>query len=172
VTLPAGEIFSALPSGTIDAAEFVGPFSDAPARPAPGGEELLLPGRAGAVLGGGDRHQHGTLERPAGRPEGRGALAALSLHEETTTEYDTRHPIALQELVTRHGVTVREVPRELLTVFGNTAGEMLAEFRRPPGPAGEADRRQLRRVPRPQPSLHAPELRRLFDARALPIRWG
>jgi TRAP-type mannitol/chloroaromatic compound transport system substrate-binding protein len=30
VTLPAGEIFSAMQSGTIDAAEFLGPFSDAP----------------------------------------------------------------------------------------------------------------------------------------------
>ena len=99
-------------------------------------------------------------------------FAALSLHEETATEYDTRHPIALQELVTRHGVTVREVPRDLLTVFGNTAGEMLAEFRAHQDPMvkGIADSYAAFRA-RSQAYMRQ-SYGAMFDARALPIRWG
>ena len=99
-------------------------------------------------------------------------IAAMSLHEETTSEYDVRHPMALAELVARHGVTVREAPRDLLIAFGNTAGEMLAEFRAHQDPL----------VKRIADSYAAFRLRSAaymlqsyagnFNARALPIRWG
>ena len=43
VTIPAGEIVSALKSGAIDASEWVGPWPDICARARQGGRLLLLP---------------------------------------------------------------------------------------------------------------------------------
>ncbi|MCW8084360.1 TRAP transporter substrate-binding protein [Sabulicella glaciei] len=129
VTLPAGEIFSALQSGTIDAAEFVGPFSDLPLGLHQVAKNYYYPG----VQEPSSAEEIGiNMARWNALPDDLKTvvrIAALSLHEETTTEYDTRHPIALQELVSRHGVTVREVPRELLQVFASTAADMMAEYR-------------------------------------------
>jgi len=172
VTLPAGEIFSALQSGTIDAAEFVGPFSDAPLGLHQVAKNYYFPG----VQEPSSAEEIGiNMAKWTALPDDLKAVvrfAALSLHEETATEYDTRHPIALQELVTRHGVTVREVPRDLLTVFGNTAGEMLAEFRAHQDPMvkGIADSYAAFRA-RSQAYMRQ-SYGAMFDARALPIRWG
>ncbi|WP_207536625.1 TRAP transporter substrate-binding protein [Sabulicella rubraurantiaca] len=129
VTLPAGEIFSALQSGTIDAAEFVGPFSDLPLGLHQVAKNYYYPGvqePSSAEEIGINMARWNALSDEL---KAIVRIAAMSLHEETTTEYDTRHPIALQELVSRHGVTVREVPRELLQVFANTAADMMAEYR-------------------------------------------
>jgi TRAP-type mannitol/chloroaromatic compound transport system substrate-binding protein len=129
VTLPAGEIFAALQSGTIDAAEFLGPFSDLPLGLHQVAKNYYFPG----VQEPSSAEEIGiNMARWNALPDDLKnvvRIAAMSLHEETTTEYDTRHPIALQELVTRHGVIVREVPRELVQVFGSTAADMMAEFR-------------------------------------------
>jgi TRAP-type mannitol/chloroaromatic compound transport system substrate-binding protein len=172
VTLPAGEIFSALQSGAIDAAEFVGPFSDAPLGLHQVAKNYYFPG----VQEPSSAEEIGiNMARWNALPDDLKTvvrLAAMSLHEETTTEYDTRHPVALQELVSRHGVIVREVPRELLTVFGNTAGEMLAEFRAHQDPLVKqiADSYAVYRV-RSQAYMRQ-SYGAMFDARALPIRWG
>ena len=172
VTLPAGEIFAALQSGTIDAAEFVGPFSDAPLGLHQVAKNYYFPG----VQEPSSAEEIGiNMAKWNALPDDLKTivrLSAMSLHEETATEYDTRHPIALQELVTRHGVTVREVPRDLLTVFGNTAGEMLAEFRAHPDPTVKqiADSYVAFRT-RSQAYMRQ-SYGAMFDARALPIRWG
>ena len=78
----------------------------------------------------------------------------------------------MQELVTRHGVTVREVPRDLLVVFGNTAGEMLAEFRSHQDPLVKqiADSYAAYRA-RSQTYMRQ-SYGAMFDGRALPNRWG
>jgi len=96
----------------------------------------------------------------------------LSLHEETTSEYDVRHPIALADLVARHQVVVREAPRDLLIAFGNTAGEMLAEFRNHQDPlvkriADSYAAFRVRSAAYMQQSYAAN-----FNSRTLPIRWG
>ena len=129
VTLPAGEIFSALQSGTIDAAEFVGPFSDLPLGLHQVAKNYYYPGvqePSSAEEIGINMARWNALSDELKTIV---RIAAMSLHEETTTEYDTRHPIALAELVSRHGVTVREVPAPLLQVFANTAADMMAEYR-------------------------------------------
>ena len=45
--IPGGDIYPALEKGTIDAAEWVGPYDDEKARPVQGREVLLLPGLVG-----------------------------------------------------------------------------------------------------------------------------
>lgn len=129
VTLPAGEIFSALQAGTIDAAEFVGPFSDAPLGLHQVAKNYYYPG----VQEPSSAEEIGiNMARWNALPDDLKTavrFACQSVAEEITTEYDVRHPIALAELVSRHQVVPREVPRELVEVFGRTAQEMLGEFR-------------------------------------------
>lgn len=129
VTLPAGEIFSAMQSGTIDAAEFLGPFSDAPLGLHQVAKNYYYPG----VQEPSSAEEIGiNLGRWNALPdELKNAVrfACQSVAEEITTEYDARHPVALAELVSRHQVVPREAPRELLAAFARVASEMVAEYR-------------------------------------------
>jgi TRAP-type mannitol/chloroaromatic compound transport system substrate-binding protein len=129
VSLPAGEIFSALSSGTVDAAEFVGPFSDAPLGLHQVAKNYYFPG----IQEPSSAEEIGiNMARWNALPDDLKTavrFACMSVAEEITTEYDVRHPIALAELVSRHQVVPREVPRDLIEVFGRTAQDMLAEFR-------------------------------------------
>jgi hypothetical protein len=74
----------------------------------------------------------------------RRALRLPVVAEEITTEYDANHPRALAELVSRHGVTVREVPRDVLIALRQLRRRDPGRVPRPPGPDGQAHRRQLR----------------------------
>jgi len=172
VSLPAGEIFAALQSGTIDAAEFLVPFSDAPLGLHQVAKNYYYPGvqePSSAEEIGINMARWNALSDDLKNVV---KYATMSLSEETTTEYDVRHPIALQELVTRHQVIVREAPRDLLIAFGNTAGEMLAELRAHQDPL-------VKRIADSYATFRnrSAEYYRLsyaadFNSRTLPIRWG
>ncbi len=172
VNLPAGEIFSALQSGTIDAAEFLGPFSDAPLGLHQVAKNYYFPG----VQEPSSAEEIGiNMARWNALPDDLKAIvriAAMSLHEETTTEYDVRHPIALADLVARHGVTVREAPHDLLIAFGNTAGEMLAEFRNHQDPLVKRIADSYAAFRLRSASYMSQSYGANFNSRALPIRWG
>lgn len=170
VTLPAGEIFSALQSGTIDAAEFVGPFSDAPLGLHQVAKNYYFPG----VQEPSSAEEIGiNLAKWNALPDDLKnivAVAAKSLHEEITSEYDARHPIALAELVSRHGVMVREVPRDLLQVFAQTASEMLAEFRAHQDPAVKAIADSYATFRDRSQAYMLQSYGAIFNARALAVR--
>jgi TRAP-type mannitol/chloroaromatic compound transport system substrate-binding protein len=172
VTLPAGEIFAALQAGTIDAAEFVGPFSDAPLGLHQVAKNYYFPG----VQEPSSAEEIGiNMARWNALPDDLKAavrFACMSVAEETTTEYDARHPVALAQLVAQHQVVPREVPRDLLIAFGNSAGEMLAEFRAHSDPLVKriADSYAEFRV-RSQGYMMQSYAAN-FNARVLPIRWG
>ncbi len=172
VTLPAGEIFSALQSGTIDAAEFVGPFSDLPLGLHQVAKNYYYPG----VQEPSSAEEIGiNMARWNALPDDLKTvvrIAALSLHEETTTEYDTRHPIALAELVSRHGVTVREVPAPLLGVFANTAADMMAEFRAHADPQVKAIADSYAAYRERSQTYMMQSYGAIFNTRALAIRRG
>ena len=92
--------------------------------------------------------------------------------EEITTEYDVRHPIALAGLIANNQVVAREAPRDLLVAFGNSAGEMMAEFR------GHSDA-LVKRIADSYAEFRVRSQTYMmqsyagnFNARALPIRWG
>jgi TRAP-type mannitol/chloroaromatic compound transport system substrate-binding protein len=172
VTLPAGEIFAALQSGTIDAAEFLGPFSDAPLGLHQVAKNYYYPG----VQEPSSAEEIGiNLGRWNALPDDlKNAVrfACMSVAEEITTEYDARHPIALAELVARHQVVAREAPRDLLIAFGNIAGEMLAEYR-------QDQDMMVRRIAESYATFRNRSQAYMlqsyagnFNARQLPIRWG
>ncbi len=172
VNLPAGEIFAALQSGTIDAAEFLGPFSDAPLGLHQVAKNYYFPG----VQEPSSAEEIGiNMARWNALPEDLKNVvrfACMSLAEETTTEYDVRHPIALQELVTRHQVVVREAPRDLLIAFGNTAGQMLEELRNHQDPLVKRIADSYAAFRNRSAGYMAQSYGANFNARALPIRWG
>lgn len=129
VTLPAGQIFQALQSGTIDAAEFIGPWNDMTLGFHQVAKFFYHPGvqePSSAEEIGVNKAKYDAL------PDDLKAairFAAQASYMEGLTEYDYRHPIALKEAVDRHGVQVREAPRDLLIALGNAAGEVLKELR-------------------------------------------
>jgi TRAP-type mannitol/chloroaromatic compound transport system substrate-binding protein len=172
VNLPAGEIFAALQSGTIDAAEFLGPFSDAPLGLHQVAKNYYFPG----VQEPSSAEEIGiNMARWNALPDDLKNIvrfATMSLSEETVTEYDVRHPIALQELVTRHGVTVREAPRDLLIAFGNTAGQMLEELRAHQDPLVKRIADSYAGFRNRSAAYMAQSYGANFNSRALPIRWG
>jgi TRAP-type mannitol/chloroaromatic compound transport system substrate-binding protein len=172
VTLPAGEIFAALQSGTIDAAEFLGPFSDAPLGLHQVAKNYYHPG----VQEPSSAEEIGiNMARWNALPDDLKTVVrfcAMSMHEETTTEYDTNHPRALAELVARHGVTVREAPRDMLIAFGNVAGQMLAEFRQHQDPLVKRIADSYAVFRNRSQAYMLQSYAGNFAARSLPISWG
>jgi TRAP-type mannitol/chloroaromatic compound transport system substrate-binding protein len=172
VTLPAGEIFAAMQAGTIDAAEFVGPFSDAPLGLHQVAKNYYFPG----VQEPSSAEEIGiNMARWNALPDDLKAavrFACMSVAEEITTEYDARHPVALAELVSRHGVTAREAPRDLLVALGNSAGEMMAEFRAHRDPLVKRVADSYAEFRNRSQAYMVQSYAGQMHARALPIRWG
>jgi TRAP-type mannitol/chloroaromatic compound transport system substrate-binding protein len=132
VTLPGGEIFPALQSGAIDAAEWIGPANDlalgfhqvAKFYYSPGYHE---PGAALQLMV--NRQKYEALPADLQRIV---RMAALAGHDDCMAEYNALNGPALQTLVQRHGVQLRSLPRDVLIACGNAANEVLTELREGP----------------------------------------
>ncbi|HET8725875.1 MAG TPA: TRAP transporter substrate-binding protein [Alphaproteobacteria bacterium] len=129
VNLPAGEIFPALQSGALDAAEFVGPYNDL----ALGFYQVAKnyywtgfnePGLATELTVNKQMYD----ELPADLQK-IVEYACQADYEQTTAEFMARNPQSLATLVNEHGVSVREFPEDIVVAAGNAAGEVLAELR-------------------------------------------
>ena len=128
VTLPGGEIFPALQSGAIDAAEWIGPYNDlalgfyqvckyyyAPGYHEPGPNlQLMINERAWNSL----TPELQAIVRTAAEAANRDMLA----------EYNARSGPALRSLVQDHGVIVRNLPENVLQACGEKANEVLNEI--------------------------------------------
>jgi len=128
VTLPGGEIFPALQSGAIDAAEWIGPYNDlalgfyqvckyyyAPGYHEPGPNlQLMINERAWNSL----TPELQAIVRTAAEAANRDMLA----------EYNARSGPALRSLVQDHGVIVRNLPESVLQACGEKANEVLNEI--------------------------------------------
>ncbi len=172
VTLPGGEIFQALQSGTIDAAEFVGPWTDAPLGFHQVAKNYYWPGVQEPSSAEECGVNKAAYDRLPDELKLAIRMACQSLHDEVVTEYDHRHAVALRELVARHGVVVRQAPRDLLIALGNAAGEVLQSLREDQDPL-------TRRIAEAYVAFRnqSAEYMRYsyagqFAARDLPIRWG
>ncbi len=124
--IPPGDIYPALEKGTIDAAEFVGPFDDeklgldrvAPFYYTPGWWET---GSQVSVITG--LKQWNALPAPY-----RAAITAASYeaHVWMQAQYDVHNPMALARLVKR-GVKLRAFPKDVLTASLMATREMMNE---------------------------------------------
>lgn len=129
VLLPGGEIFPALQSGAIDAAEWVGPYNDlafgfhqvakfyyGPGFHEPGaGLELIV-----------DKRKFDALPNDLKQII---AVAAQAGHDDVLAEFTMRSAEALNTLRTKHNIQMRRVSNELLIAFGSASGEVMAEER-------------------------------------------
>lgn len=128
VTTPVSEIFTALQSGTIDATEFIGPYTDLTLGLYKAAKYYYYPGW----------HEPGsTLECLLNQeafnklPEELKTVvstACQAINLELLAELTARNAFALQTLVNDHQVVLRHFPEEVVEVLRSHAGEMLAEL--------------------------------------------
>ena len=127
VTLPGGELFTALQTGVIDATEWVGPYNDLtfgfqqtakyyyyPGWHEPGSMlELLINKDAWDTL---PKHLQVIIE-----------TASKAVNQDILDEYTARNNKALRELVDVHGVELRRLPNDVIAEFKIIANEILEE---------------------------------------------
>ena len=128
VTLPPGETFAALQSGAIDSVEWVGPYADlalgfykiAKYYYWPGTSE---PSVAGQVMV--SKAKYDALSKDLQE------IIRVCCEMEYSTvlaEYFAKSVPALNDLVSKHGVQLRQVPRDVLVALGKATGEVVQEI--------------------------------------------
>ncbi len=125
--IPGGEIYTALEKGTIDAAEFVGPYDD---------EKLGLHKIAKFYHypsyweGGGQITMQVGAKAWEALPKEYQAifeLACAEAHTDMQAKYDSRNPAALKRLVGA-GVQLRPFPKDMADAVFKAASEVYAEL--------------------------------------------
>jgi TRAP-type mannitol/chloroaromatic compound transport system substrate-binding protein len=129
VQLAGGEIFPALQAGTIDAAEFIGPWSDAALGFHQAAKFYYWPGVQEPASA--EECVINKAKWDALSPELKQVVevACTATYAYSTTEYIVRNPVVLKNLVEKNGVQVRQAPEDVLIAAGNAAGEIMAELR-------------------------------------------
>ena len=127
--MAGGEIFQALQSGTLDAAEFVGPYNDL----ALGFHQVaknyyfpsfVEPGLATELVV--DRAKYEAL--PTDLQE-LVAFVCQAEYDQVASDFYANDPRALQTLVNDHGVTVRSFPDDILEAGAVAAKDLITELR-------------------------------------------
>ena len=123
VNIPAGEIFTSLQTGVIDAAEWVGPFNDLVLGFHQVAKYYYYPGwqEPGPNL-------EFTINQAAWDelPKDLQAMvrtAAEAVNNDVLAEYTARNNQALKELTEKHGVDVRRLPDDVLAELKRISGE-------------------------------------------------
>ena len=128
VTLPGGEIFQALQSGSIDASEWVGPYNDQAFGFFKAAKNYYWPGW----------HEPGTTLECIVNKKAYDALpsdlkaivkyASESASMDMYAEFTAKNATALTQLQTKHGVNVKSFPEAVLKELGRTSNEVLSEI--------------------------------------------
>jgi TRAP-type mannitol/chloroaromatic compound transport system substrate-binding protein len=116
------DMFQALQSGTIDAGEFIGPWSDSALGYYQVAKNYYWPGvgePSSAEECGINLEVYENLPDDLKQAVG---YACESLYNPVWTEYTTNHAIALRQLVEEQGVQVRKLPDDVIVALGNAAG--------------------------------------------------
>jgi TRAP-type mannitol/chloroaromatic compound transport system substrate-binding protein len=129
VQLAGGEIFPALQAGTIDAAEFIGPWTDSALGFHQAAKFYYWPGvqePASAEECVVNKEKWDALSTELKQVV---EVACMATYAYSTNEYIVRNPPALKNLVEKNGVQIRQAPQDVLIAAGNAAGEIMAELR-------------------------------------------
>jgi len=112
-SIPGGEIYSALEKGTIDAAEWIGPYDDQKLGFNKVAPNYYYPGwwEGGAQLDFFINHK--AWDALSAENKAIVEAAAALAHSEVQARYDARNPIALKELVAR-GTKLRPFSNEII----------------------------------------------------------
>ncbi|MDF1763059.1 MAG: TRAP transporter substrate-binding protein [Oleibacter sp.] len=127
VTLPGGEIFTSLQTGTIDATEWVGPYNDLAFGLYKVADYYYYPGW----------HEPGSMMEFIINKDAFNELpkdlqaivriAAKAVNDDMLAEYTTRNQGALVDLVEKHQVDVRPFPDDVLQKLHVLSDEVVAE---------------------------------------------
>ena len=127
--MAAGEIFQALQSGTLDAAEFVGPYNDL----ALGFHQVaknyymssfVEPGLATEAVVNKSKFK----ALPADLQE-IVRTACQAEYDQVASDFYANDPRALETLMTKHGVTIRQFPDDIVEAGAKAAAEVLTALR-------------------------------------------
>lgn len=137
LSLPGGEIYTALQTGTIDAAEFTGPANDlalgfyqaAPFVMYPGIHE---PGPVQEVVV--NKAKYDALEPTLQKIVD---VACQAAHEDMMAEYKWINSQASKTMVEKHGVKFLRLPDEVIAGLGKASGEVLTAERDKLDPLGQ-----------------------------------
>lgn len=128
VTLPGGELFTALQTGVIDATEWVGPYNDLTFGFQKVTKYYYYPGwhEPGSIL-------EFTVNRKAWDSLPADLQAILengmrAINQDMLDEYTAKNQQALEELVSQHGVKVAPLPEDVLRELQRVSAEVVAEI--------------------------------------------
>lgn len=123
------DMFQALQSGTIDAGEFIGPWSDAALGYYQIAKFYYWPGVGEPSSAEECAINKSVYDELPDDLKQAVKIACESLYNPVWTDYNTNHAKALKQLVDEHGVQVRTLPEDVMVALGNAAGEVIAELR-------------------------------------------
>lgn len=124
-----GEMFQALQSGTLDAGEFIGPWSDSAL-----GFYQIAKNYYYPCIGEPSSAEECGVNKDAydALPEDLKMVirvACQSLYDQVLTEYNTNNAKALELMVEKHGVLLKRLPDDVIVAIGNAAGEVIKDLR-------------------------------------------
>jgi len=127
VTLPGGEIFTALETGAIDATEWIGPYNDLAFGLYKAAKLYYYPGwhEPGTTLEA-MINQKAYDELPADLQEIL-MTCCTAVNELMLAEFTARNSEALQTLVNEHGVQLKRFPDQVLKRLRDLSNEIIAE---------------------------------------------
>lgn len=127
VTLPGGELFTALQTGSIDATEWVGPYNDLTFGLYKAADYYYYPGwhEPGAML-------EFIINKDAwdSLPPDLQAIvstATRAINADMLDEYTARNNAALKELVNKHGVQLRKLPDDVVAALRTASQQVIEE---------------------------------------------
>ena len=128
VTLPGGELFTALQTGVIDATEWVGPYNDLTFGFQQAAKYYYYPGW----------HEPGSMLELLINQDEWNALpknlkviietAAKAVNQDILDEYTARNNKALTELIDKHNVDLRKLPDSVLRELKKITEEVMKDF--------------------------------------------
>lgn len=129
VNLPAGEIFQALQTGALDAAEFVGPFNDLALGFHQVCKEYYMPsftepGLATELVV--NKSEFAKLPKDLQKIV---EIACQAEYDQVASDFYANDPIALKQLVEKHGVNIRSFPDDILAAGAKAAMDIMTELR-------------------------------------------
>ncbi|MYH14269.1 MAG: TRAP transporter substrate-binding protein [Gammaproteobacteria bacterium] len=127
VTIPGGEVFTALQTGVIDATEWVGPYNDLALGLYSAGRYYYYPGwhEPGAVLELIVNRQ--AFEALPADLQAMVATTAQAINDDTLSDYTARSVAALETLEREHDVLVRPLPDEVIGKLREASLQVVAE---------------------------------------------
>ena len=128
VTIPGGELFTALESGAIDATEWVGPYNDLAFGLYKAAKHYYYPGwqETGPTLEA--IVNKSAWEKLPADLQAIVRIAAQATNQRMLAEYAARNQQALETLVEEHGVTVHAFPAEIMDALRRISGEVLNDL--------------------------------------------